>query len=145
MLELDVTLEVVVAGVVLATDVARKGDRCMRLLVTLEIMFAREALSAGEDGTTEGTAVEVLVPDVVVQVIEPLARVVLVDVVVGVEPLLGSVNSTVPEQAPSTAFMYLSKLSSDERGRYGRVGVSLLVVEDVESRLLLVWGKVLGD
>jgi hypothetical protein len=45
-LELDVTLEIVLAGVVLATDFARKGDRHVRLLVALQVEFAKEGLSA---------------------------------------------------------------------------------------------------
>jgi len=97
MLQLHVTLEVIITRVVLATDVAREGDGHMRLLVALQIVFAREGLGTGRHGTTEGTAVEMLVPNMVVQVIEPLARGVLVNVVERVELLLGSVDSTVPE------------------------------------------------
>jgi len=97
MLQLHVSLEVIIARVVLATDVARKRDRCVRLLVALEVVFAREGLDTRLDRTTEGTAVEMLIPNMVVQVIEPLARGILVNVVVWVELLLGSVKSTVPE------------------------------------------------
>jgi hypothetical protein len=45
--ELDVTLEIVLAGVVLATDFARTGDRYVCLLMALQVMFAREGLNAG--------------------------------------------------------------------------------------------------
>jgi hypothetical protein len=94
-------------------------------------------------GTPEGTVIEVFVPDMVIEVVEPLASEILVNVVKWVELLLGSFGSTVPEQAPPTTILYLSELSSDQRCRYGSVGVSLLVVEDVKRRLLLVWGELL--
>jgi len=97
MLQLHMSLEVIITRVVLATDVARKRDRRMGLLVAFQIVFAREGLGTGRHGTTEGTAVEMLIPNMVVQMIEPLARGVLVNVVERVELLLGSVDSTVPE------------------------------------------------
>jgi hypothetical protein len=46
MLQFHVTPQVIVTGVVLATYVARHGDRHMRLLVALQVVFTREGLNA---------------------------------------------------------------------------------------------------
>jgi hypothetical protein len=82
-----------------------------------------------------------LVLNVAVQVIKPLASGILVGVVVWIELLLGPVNSTVTKQAPPASVLYFSKLSGDERIRYDSVGVNLHVLADVASCLLLVWGE----
>jgi len=86
-----------------------------------------------------------LVPNVVVQMIEPLASRVLGRVVTWVEPLVSPINSAATNQAPTTTILYLGKIGGDKGGGDGSAGVGRLVVHDIESCLLLARGKILDD
>lgn len=138
-------LKVVFACVVLATDIARERDGRVRLLMALEIVFAGEGLRAWAHRTMERTAVEMLVPNVVVQMIKSLASRVVERVVMRIKPLVSPINSAVTNQAPTTAILYLGKIGGDKRCGDGSARVGHLVVHDIEGCLLLARGKILGD
>lgn len=71
MLELDVTLQVIVACVDFIAELTRDRLRVVCQFVAFQIMFARERLFAGGVIASERTVVKMLVPNMVVQMIKP--------------------------------------------------------------------------
>jgi hypothetical protein len=145
----NVPLKVVVAGVGLATfrHGARKRHGLVSVFMSLEIVLPSKALGAKKrllaswskrggrkdipHGAEERSAVKVLVPYMVVEVIDPLARVVRSRRVVEWAGLLvGPLDATVSNEAPPAPFVDLYEVSSDKRGWECTVGVLAEVVED---------------
>jgi len=87
----------------------------------------------------------VLIPDVVVQMVEPLPTGVLGYIVVRVTSLFRPFNATVGDEAPTTSIIHLCKLSGDEECGYSGLGMTRLIPEDVCGGHLLLRRKLLHN
>lgn len=138
MLELDVALEVVVACVDLIAQCARERLGLVRQLVALKIMFACESLRAAGKRASEGAVVEMLVPNMVVQMVKPLPAPIFGYIIERIDLLCSSLNAAVADQAPPTTVTDLCQVSGDERSRDGSLGMGLHVFTYLLCRSLLV-------
>jgi len=133
-LESDVALEIVVAGVYFVAEFTGKGHRVLCLFMTLEITLACECKLAGggesqvdllhwckEDlprrgsATLEWTIVEMLVPDMIIQQMKTLPRRVFIGIIVWIGASCCSVETAVANEAPAIALYRFDQFRCEER------------------------------